>query len=113
MPHPAFAALTPDGIAGITAKMNQSQYNHQQKMARTAGDMFDGPLNKAKGDLKDVTRSISETNETLKSVKDRMSDYPENAANALRNVYSKSTAPEAKQMSELVEKNQGSLVKLQ
>lgn len=113
LPHPAFAALTPDGIAGITAKMNQSQYNHQQKMARTAGDMFDGPLNKAKGDLKDVTRSISETNETLKSVKDRMSDYPENAANALRNVYSKSTAPEAKQMSELVEKNQGSLVKLQ
>jgi hypothetical protein len=36
LPHPAFAALTPAGMKGLSTKLNQSMYEREAKMGRTA-----------------------------------------------------------------------------
>ena len=109
LPHPAFAALTPEWMKGLATKLNQTVYEHEQKMARSAGDLFDGQLNSVKSLLKDSSTSLENAASSLEGVASKLPDNPTMAADALKKIASKSSSKDAKELIKLADQNNGSM----
>ncbi len=51
LPHPAFAALTPAGMKGLSTVLDNSVREHEYAAGKSAADLFDGNLNSFKSSV--------------------------------------------------------------
>ncbi|MEI6711974.1 MAG: hypothetical protein WCK88_07590 [bacterium] len=93
----------------MATKLNQTVYEHEQKMARSAGDLFDGQLNSVKSLLKDSSTSLENAASSLEGVASKLPDNPTMAADALKKIASKSSSKDAKELIKLADQNNGSM----
>jgi hypothetical protein len=85
LPHPAFAALTPAGMKGLSTKLDYIAYQKDQQMARSAGQLFDGELNSLKSALRDPATSIQNAADKFADAASKINgNDPTTIANALR-----------------------------
>jgi hypothetical protein len=68
LPHPAFAALTPAGMKGLSAKLDEIVREKDYALGKSATDLFDGELNTFKASVKDLGTTVDELNGNMQRV---------------------------------------------